>query len=321
LFFKEFREKPGKVHLDWAGVCFLSGFILGLLTLVMVGGRELAWDSVQIILLACTTLFLGAGFYWTEKRAKDPILDFEFFKYPGFALGNIIAFCASFSMFALFAYAPLFLQGGLGRSPMEVGYAMLSLSLGWSLGSLCIGRVMHLVGQKRATLVGVLFMVAGCGFTLGFSSTTTMLECFLVFQVVGLGMGFIALSTLLIVQDCLNPQDLGVATSFHQFSRTLGGTIGVGVCGGLVTARLMNQLEAANSLIEEEVLARLQQSMAHLFQPEFQAMIPEAIGKILREAVVNGVYSTFFIVFAVSLFSLGLVLFMLAESSPKKNTQ
>ena len=310
LFFKELREKPGQVHLDWAGVTCLSGFILGLLTLVMVGGQALAWDSVQIIFLALTTLMMGAGFYVAEKRATDPILDITFFKYPGFALGNSIAFCASFSIFALFAYAPLFLQGALARTPLQVGYAMLSLSLGWSLGSLFIGRIMDRVGCRRATLAGVIFMVAGAGLTLGFSRTTSMTTCFMVFQVVGLGMGLVTLSTLLIVQDSLKPENLGVATSFHQFSRTLGGTIGVGVCGGLVTARLMNRLIATESRLPQALLARLQESKEHLFQAEFQALIPEGVRGILQEAVANGVYAAFVIVFGVSLVNIGLTLLL-----------
>ncbi len=78
---------------------------------------------------------MGIGFYAAEKRAKDPILDIGFFKYPSFAFGSIIIFLVSFSIFALFTYAPLFLQGGLALSPLQVGYAMLSLSLGWSMGS------------------------------------------------------------------------------------------------------------------------------------------------------------------------------------------
>ncbi len=318
LFFREFREKPGKAHLDWAGLTCMTGFILGLLTLVMVGGREMAWDSPQLILLALTTLLLGAGFYVAEKRARDPILDFQFFRYPGFALGNILAFCASFSIFALFAYAPLFLQGALAKTPLQVGYAMLSLSLGWSLGSLLIGRVMQGVGQKKATLAGVLLMVAGCGLTLGFSRTTSMAHCFLVFQVVGFGMGFITLSTLLIVQESLDPGDLGVATAFHQFSRTLGGTIGVGLCGGLVTAKLLNRLEAAGSHLPETLLTRLQESMENLFQAEFQALIPQDARILLQEAVAEGVYSAFIIVFAVSLISLGLVAFLPGSFIQKK---
>lgn len=319
LFFREFREKPGQVHLDWAGVTFMSGFILGLLTLVMVGGRELAWDSPQFIFLSFLTLGLGVGYYVAEKHAKDPILDFKFFKYPGFALGNIIVFCASFSVFSLFAYAPLFLQGALGKSPLQVGYAMLSLSLGWSMGSFILGRSMHRVGYTKAALAGVLLMVLGCGLTLGFSRTSSLAECFLVFLVVGFGMGFITLSTLLLVQDSLSAENLGVATSFHQFSRTLGGTIGVGVCGGVVTNRLMNSLEAGGHLLPEALMTRLQESMENLLQAEFLAMIPEGAGIILQNAVANGVYSAFIIVFTVSLINLGLTLFLLGKPAQEKS--
>ena len=314
-FFKEFREKPGQVYLDWAGIICMTGFILGLLTLVMAGGREMAWDSAQFIFLAFLTLLFGAGFYLAEKKARDPILDFKFFKVRGFALGNIIAFCASFSTFSLFAYAPLFLQGALATTPLQVGYAMLSLSLGWSLGSLFIGRIMHRVGKKWATLAGVLLMVAGTGLTLGFSRETSLVQCFLVLQVVGFGMGFITLSTLLIVQDSLTPADLGVATSFHQFSRTLGGTIGVGLCGGIVTSRLMTRLESADNSLPQAIVARLHESHENLFQADFQAMIPEGAAKILQEAVANSVYSAFIIVFAVSLIGLCLVGFLPDKSS------
>ncbi len=133
-----------------------------------------------------------------------------------------------------------------------------------------------------------------------------------VLQVVGFGMGFITLSTMLIVQDSLKPEDLGIATSFHQFSRTLG----VGLCGGLVTTRLMSRLEAAGSQLPQAIFARLHESMENLFQAEFQALIPEGAGKILQEAVANGVYSAFIVVFMVSLISLGLVAFLPVKPNP-----
>ena len=178
LFFKELRKKPAQSHIDFAGVALLSGFILGFLTLIMVGGRELNWISSPMIIIGVVTCACGAGFYLAEKHAKDPILDFKFFRSPTFALGNSLVFCASFSIFALFAYAPLFLQGTLSQTPLQVGYAMLSLSLGWSLGSIVAGRKMHRIGQKRATFIGVILMLIGTGLTLGFSRTTTIYPLF-----------------------------------------------------------------------------------------------------------------------------------------------
>jgi len=85
------------------------------------------------------------------------------------------------------------------------------------------------------------------------------------------GMGFVTLSTLLIVQDSLGSRDLGVATSSHQFARTLGGTLGVGVCGGLVTSRLLNRLETVDVSLPQDLMIQLKESMENLFRPEFQA--------------------------------------------------
>ncbi len=321
LFFKEFREKPGQVNLDWAGITCFSGMVLGGLTLVMTGGREIPWDSGPGIGLVLVTLILAIGFVLTERRAKDPFMDFSFFRYSGFTLGNLMTFGASFAIFSLFAYAPLFLQGALFQPPMVVGYAMLSLSLGWSVGSLAMGRTVDRFGAKKASITGALLVVAGAMLCLGFGLETEVFYCFFVFIVIGLGMGFISLSTLLIVQDSVGPEDLGMATSFHQFSRTLGGTVGVGVCGGVVTARLFKGLENGGpelsaALSKEgggEMMTQLRESLAHLFQPEFQAQMPARTLEILQNAVLDGVGAAFTIVAVVSVICLILGFFLPRE--------
>lgn len=304
LFFKEMRTKPERAKLDLAGAGLLSGTILGLLILINLGGRQIEWFSFPAFGLGGLTILMGFAFFIVEKQAHDPMLNFAFFKNRAFALGNLLVFLASFSIFALFAYAPLFLQGALSMTPLKVGYAMLSLSLGWSLGSLFAGRGMHRLTEKKATLIGALLLIIGTGTTLFFSRSTTIYTCFISFQIIGLGMGFISLSTLLIVQNSVEPSNLGVATSFHQFSRTMGGTIGVGICGGIVTNRLISHLKNAESVLPEHLLARLEHSMASLFQEEFQAMIPPGMEAVLQDAVLNGVYLTFVIVFAISVLSL-----------------
>jgi hypothetical protein len=48
--------------------------------------------------------------------------------------------------------------------------------------------------------------------------------------------------------NALPPKDLGVATSSQQFTRTLGGTIGVAVAGAIVTSRLISKLESAGDI-------------------------------------------------------------------------
>lgn len=310
VYFQEFREKTAGKNLDLLGAFLLSGFILGLLTLIITGGRELPFLSMPYLLIGCATIISGYWFFRVEMRAENPMLNFNYFKDPSYALGNVLVFFASFAIFSLFAYAPILLQGALAQTPLQVGYAMLSLSLGWSIGSLLAGRKMNWIGQKRAVLIGTVLLVIGTGMTLGFSRTTDITECFVAFLVVGLGMGFVSLTTLLVVQDSVEPANLGVATSFHQFSRTMGGTIGVGLCGGIVTDKLINELTVAGQKLPETLIGMLKESMANLFQQEFQAMIPAGMDAMLQNAVLNGVYLALIIVFVVSVINLGLSLLL-----------
>jgi len=83
----------------------------------------------------------------------------------------------------------------------------------------------------------------------------------------------------------------------------------------MVTSRLMDGLEAAGSQLPQAIVSKLNQSMENLFQADFQALIPQGAAKILQEAVANGVYSAFIIVFTVSLIGLCLVAFLPGKSA------
>ncbi len=295
---------PKKVRLDIAGITCLSGFILSFLTIFITGGRNYGWLSGEILGLSALSAILAVFFIRIEKRAADPVLDLRFFTRPVFALGNAAAFCASFAIFSLFAYAPLFIEGALGKTPMQVGITMLSLSLGWSAGSLMLGRFVDGKGRRHAAVIGGGVLVLSSVAMLFFSPQTSLTVCFLVFLLAGLGMGFVTLSTLLLVQADLSKANLGVATSFHQFSRTLGGTIGVGICGGLVTNGLLHNLQESAAMIPAKVMDLLNTSMENLFREEFRQLLNEQSEALLSLAVSNAMSIVFWIIFGATLFCL-----------------
>ncbi len=311
---RELRAKRRHVDLDFAGVATLTTTILALLSAFLLGGRTYPWGSAPIAGLLLLTVAAGAGFYFVEKRARDPLLSIRFFAIRGFSVGNGAVFLSSFAIFALFAYAPLFIQGALGKSPMQVGVAMLSLSLGWSVGSLVLGQIVHRLGHRAAAILGAVLLVAGCGLTLGFDAATGMSACFWVFLLVGLGMGFVTLATLLVVQASVGLEDLGVATASNQFARTLGGTVGVGICGSFVAARMSAASaawgEGGASRLPAEVLARIGDHSESLFRPEIQALLPPEMQQRLVQAVVDGVGWVFVTVLVSALLCLALCLLL-----------
>jgi EmrB/QacA subfamily drug resistance transporter len=311
FFLVEIREKRSTVSLDLLGVLTLSVSIISLLSLFLAGGKSVAWGSFQVMALLMISVIAGIGFIYCEKRAEDPIISLAFFKKKGFAIGNASAFLSSFAIFAFFAFAPIFIQGAQGKSPMEVGIAMLSLSLGWSLGSIIFGQISNRVGTKAAAVAGAIFLVAGCGLALSFDIETSMLFSFFVFQLVGLGMGFVALATLVIVQNTVSPSDLGVATATHQFMRTFGGTVGIGICGGLLMSRLADTIF---SLAGQDVLEFLPQALSNqahgnfenLLNPEIQALLPEAVRRSLQVSIASSVQFVFWVALFISLLCLAI---------------
>ena len=315
LFLIEIREKRKQVSLDLMGVLTLSISILGLLTLFLVGGRDFPWLSLPVMLLLISTVVAGVGFIYCEKRAKDPILSLDFFQNRGFALGNLCVFFSSFAIFAFFAFAPIFIQGAQGKSPMQVGLAMLSLSLGWSIGSIVLGQISDRMGEKTAAIIGAGCLVVGCGLALLFQRETSMTFSFSVFMVVGMGMGFVALSTLVIAQNAVNLEDLGVATAAHQFTRTFGGTVGIGICGGLLMSRLT---AAIDGMVNQSLAGGLphsltgqgQRSFENLLRPEFQALLTESARESLQLSIATSVQLVFWIALLISVFCLVTCVFL-----------
>jgi EmrB/QacA subfamily drug resistance transporter len=315
FYLVEVREKKQKVSFDFGGMFTLTLAILSLLTAFLHGSRQFGWYSWQTAGMLIVAVLSTAGFYHFEKRAQDPIVSVRFFANRGFCLGNATVFFSSFSIFSLFAFAPLFVQGALGKTPLQVGLAMLALSFGWSVGSIFLGQILHFFDEKYSTIAGVLFLFSGSAMTPGFSTDTSMGKCFFVFLLVGIGMGFVTLSTLVIVQTSVPGEDLGVATSSHQFTRTLGGAVGVGIGGSFVATRLDKAMVSAEKWLSAETMnnrfvERLRQNFEMIFEPEIQSKLPQKALSLLRESVVDGVSTVFYavVISAIFCFFISLVL-------------
>jgi fucose permease len=199
--------------------------------------------------------------------------------------------------------------------------AMLSLSLGWSVGSLALGQIIHRMGRKAAALGGAACLVAGAAMTLAFGPQTSGYYSFSCFFVIGLGMGFVALATLLVVQAAASPEDLGVATASNQFARTLGGTVGVGIGGSFIALRFA---ELARSIREAGILqnvpSRLTESgleqVEGLLRPEVMATLSESTRLAVQESVSRGVTAVFWTVLIAALACLACCSLIPGESRP-----
>lgn len=320
FFLTETRDKRKTIEIDYAGILTLVVAILSFLTAFLLGGRDFAWTSLPILGLFTLFVLSAAGFYVAEKRSSEPIFCFEFFRQRGFSSGNGLVFFSSVAIFSLSAFSPLFIQGALGRSPFQLGMVMMALSFGWSAGALVCGRKSNQWGEKAFSLAGGIILVVGCVMAVQFSAATSLWTCALAMTLAGVGMGFTSIATLLIVQNSVAKKDLGVATSSHQFTRTLGGTVGIGICGSLVTARFARVADAMNAsalggIIPSSVMDQIRQNFENFFRPDVQRqLLPEA-QTLLHNAIGDCVIDVFRLSLVAALVCLVIGWFLPAKKS------
>ncbi len=315
FFLTETREKRSVVEIDYAGIITLVAAILALLTAFLLGGREYGWTSPQILGLFALFGISVAGFHMAEKRSREPVLRFALFRIGGFSTGNGLAFFASIAIFSLSAFSPLFIQGALGQSPFQLGLVMVSLSFGWSAGALVCGRQSNRWGEKPFALVGAFVLIAGCLMAVRFSSSTGLWTCAAALGLAGVGMGFTSISTLLIVQNAAPEADLGVATSSHQFTRTLGGTVGIGICGSLVTARFARTPEVMSGSnlqgqVPKPIMDLIKTNFENFFRPDVQQQLGFEVKNLLHQAIGHCVIDVFWLALVAALICLGFGLFL-----------
>ncbi|MYW21990.1 DHA2 family efflux MFS transporter permease subunit [Streptomyces sp. SID2955] len=232
--------------IDYLGTFLIAAVATCLVLVASLGGTTWAWDSAQIIGLAVLGVALAAAFVAVERRAAEPVLPLKLFRIRTFTLAALISFIIGFAMFGAMTYLPTFLQVVHGISPTLSGVHMLPMVAGLLLSSTVSGQIVSRTGRWKV------FPVAGTAVTtvgllllhrLDESSSTAEMSVY--FFVFGLGLGLVMQVLVLIVQNAVSYEDLGVATSDATFFRSIGASFGVAVFGSLFAGRLGDKLADA----------------------------------------------------------------------------
>ncbi|MCD7439553.1 MFS transporter [Streptomyces lincolnensis] len=236
-------RKSERHVIDYLGTFLIASVATCLVLVASLGGTTWAWASPQIIVLAVLGVVLAVAFVAVERRAAEPVLPLKLFRIRTFTLSAVISFIVGFAMFGAMTYLPTFLQVVQGVSPTMSGVHMLPMVFGLLLSSTLSGQIVSRTGRWKV------FPVAGTAVTtLGLlllhqldahSSTAEMSGFFFVF---GLGLGLVMQVLVLIVQNAVSYEDLGVATSGATFFRSIGASFGVAIFGTVFAGRLGDKL-------------------------------------------------------------------------------
>ncbi|MEU8984986.1 MDR family MFS transporter [Streptomyces sp. NPDC048558] len=239
-------SKSTRHVIDYLGTFLIASVATCLVLVASLGGTTWAWGSVQIVGLAVLGVVLAVAFVAVERRAAEPVLPLKLFGVRTFSLSAVISFIVGFAMFGAMTYLPTFLQVVQGVSPTTSGLHMLPMVAGMLLASTGSGQIVSRTGRWKV------FPIAGTGVTtLGLlllhqlDMDSSAWEMSVYFFVFGLGLGLVMQVLVLIVQNAVSYEDLGVATSGATFFRSIGASFGVAIFGTIFASRLDDKLVEA----------------------------------------------------------------------------
>ncbi|WBB74670.1 MDR family MFS transporter [Micromonospora sp. WMMD1128] len=225
--------------IDWLGAALLSVGITALVLVTTWGGKQYDWGSPQILGLTVLAVAALGVFALVERRVPEPILPLGLFANRNFALISVIGFLLGFAMFGAMNFLPLYQQTVQGASATNSGLLLLPLMFGMLVVSLVVGRTITKTGRYRAfPIIGGVVMAVGMWLLSQLDLGTGKTQSSLYMVVLGVGMGFLMQTSMLIAQNSVEQKDLGAASGATTFFRSIGGSFGVSLFGAVFANRL-----------------------------------------------------------------------------------
>ena len=270
------RELRG---LDYFGLALLSIWVTALL-LLCSGEESRSIDLRSPETLAEAVVFAGflAAFVRRELRAENPVFPVRLLRNAVVVVGTSAGFLISMLMFASMVLLPVFLQEVSGVSAGSSGALLAPMLAGMGMASITTSQIMRRTGRYKIFLPLMFSLVTAAMLLLSTMTTQTApLRVGFYLLLLGFGLGGGVPIVNVSVQNSADPQDLGIAISTVNFTRSLGGAFGAVIFWSLLRNFLGAPLASASPL-----------ALQHAFHLVFLAaagagVLAVILGLILRE--------------------------------------
>lgn len=249
--------QSGNSKIDWLGAFFLTTTLVPLLLSFVWGGSVYEWMSWQIISSLVVAIASLIIFIYTERKVVNPILSLDLFKNKVFLVSVCALFLTAMAMFGAIMYLPIFSQGVIGGSATRAGLVLTPMMLSLVTASTISGQIISRTGKyKWLAVIGTAMIVFSLFFfsTIGVQTNNWELMARMVF--LGLGLGSTMPIFTLAIQSAFSKEQLGEVTAGSQLFRSVGGTVGTAILGGVMNYRLNSQVE---TIKQEPFVTQMQQ--------------------------------------------------------------
>jgi EmrB/QacA subfamily drug resistance transporter len=274
--------RSGRPVIDYPGILFVGLGATGLTLATSWGGTTYPWGSPVIIGLFVASVAALVVFVRVELRAGEPVLPIRLFASPVFTVCCVLSFVVGFAMLGALTFLPTFMQFVDGVSATVSGLRTLPMVVGLLITSMGSGVLVGRTGRyKIFPVLGTAVMAVGFVLLSRMTAATPVWWQSLDLFILGSGIGLCMQVLILTVQNTVDFEDLGVATSGVTFFRTIGSSFGAAIFGSLFVNFLDGRIGPALAVSGAPPAAAQSPAVLHGLPPEVAAPIIDAYADAL----------------------------------------
>ncbi len=239
----ESRARAAGATFDIPGAVTVTAG-LSLLVYALVDTVNVGWGSTATLVKLAGAAALVAAFLVIELRQSHPLMPFSIFRLRTLRGANVVGLLIGMSLFSMFYFISLYVQGVLGYSALKAGLAYLPLAVGIIISAGAASALVTRFGVKPILVAGMLLIAAGLIWfsqvhTPGGSFTHDILGPSLL-AAVGLGFAFVPVTIAAVIGTA--PQEAGLASGLINASTQIGGALGLAILATIANSRTKSLL-------------------------------------------------------------------------------
>ncbi len=294
---RESRDPTTDPSLDLPGILTLS-VALAAVTLALIEGNSWGWGSARIVALFATAAAALGLFIAAERRARAPIFDLTWLRSRSFSGANCASATIAFAMFGTLFFVTIYVQRGLGYSPLKAGAAFLPVTVVAAIVAPLAGRLSERIGTRLVAIAGLAVAAASMWLISGVTDSSGYGTLVPPFVLLGLAIGLVIPATSTAIMDAVGDARAGVGAGVVSMGRMVGGSFGVAALGAVFAAVGRNRVQDAVSPLgvklppHLDLVKGLGGSIAKLpIPPQFRALALAREPVVAHDALVHALSS------------------------------
>ncbi|MFD0365444.1 MFS transporter [Nocardia sp. GCM10030253] len=257
------RNNTAPPRLDLIGMTLAISAVL-LLIYPLAEGRRLGWPAWTFLMMGAAAVTVGLFVAYERRRARtvgSPLIDLDLFRSRPFAIGLASWLLFWIGLGGFFLVWTLFMQAGLGWSPMRAGLTAVFFAVGAGIGAgVSVGVLAPRFG-RRVLIAGGLINAGGFGLYgwMGahYGASISSWQMVIPLLITGIGFGMVVAPTIDLLLGQVPPREAGSASGLLNTGQQLGTALGVALVGVVFFGQLDHDSARGVETVAPQVRAEL----------------------------------------------------------------